>query len=482
MAAQLSAAASAAAAAAPAAVAAALSLPSGRRLRICIVSDFFYPRLGGVELHQYSLAQALLAQIVIVVTGAYDDEDGQRRQGVRLVPPTGSRSDRGRGRGTETGPPSRETAQSQCALHLSPHPHWLSVFPSASVREVYYCPVMSISQQASLPNLFSFFLLRSILLRERVELVHGRQSTSSLAHEAILHARTMGLACVFTDHSLFSFANAPAINLNKLMKFTLTDIQHVICVSHCSKENLCLRASTERVGHSQCSRHHEAHAVRGKRARHTEASRINRLPPRREGAGRRSGGIAFELPACASLLCNCFCVLPPFCVFAGFTIVVLSRLVYRKGMDLIINVIPLICARFPSVHFLIGGDGPKRVLLEEMREKFRAAGPGGDDRGGRARAGARGPHPRPPLPQLQPHRGVLHRDPRGGVLRPLRGLHARRRRARDPAEGTGRLRGAVRAALVDAVALAIAHVHAVAAGETFSALRGSRPSRCEAHV
>ena len=102
---------------------------------------------------------------------------------------------------------------------------------------------MSISQQASLPNLFSFFpLLRSILLRERVELVHGHQSTSSLAHEAILHARTMGLACVFTDHSLFSFANAPAINLNKLMKFTLTDIQHVICVSHCSKENLCLRA------------------------------------------------------------------------------------------------------------------------------------------------------------------------------------------------------------------------------------------------
>lgn len=49
---------------------------------------------------------------------------------------------------------------------------------------------------------------------------------------------------------------------------------------------------------------------------------------------------------------------------------VLSRLVYRKGMDLIIDVIPRICALFPHVHFLIGGDGPKRVMMEEMREKY----------------------------------------------------------------------------------------------------------------
>lgn len=32
----------------------------GEQLRICIVSDFFYPRLGGVELHQYQLAQGLI--------------------------------------------------------------------------------------------------------------------------------------------------------------------------------------------------------------------------------------------------------------------------------------------------------------------------------------------------------------------------------------------------------------------------------------
>lgn len=53
------------------------------------------------------------------------------------------------------------------------------------------------------------------------------------------------------------------------------------------------------------------------------------------------------------------------------TIIVISRLVYRKGIDLLIEVIPKICHRYPKVHFLIGGDGPKRVQLEEMREKYK---------------------------------------------------------------------------------------------------------------
>lgn len=37
------------------------------------------------------------------------------------------------------------------------------------------------------------------------------------------------------------------------------------------------------------------------------------------------------------------------------TIVVMSRLVYRKGIDLLFDVIPEICNRYPNVHFVIGG-------------------------------------------------------------------------------------------------------------------------------
>ena len=85
-----------------------------------------------------------------------------------------------------------------------------------------------------------------------------------------------------------------------------------------------------------------------------------------------------------------------------------SRLVYRKGMDLLAALIPTICSRHPDIHFLIGqpvclcdydsslplpslsfsflppslpsslplflpsslgGDGPMRVLLEEVCEQ-----------------------------------------------------------------------------------------------------------------
>lgn len=65
------------------------------------------------------------------------------------------------------------------------------------------------------------------------------------------------------------------------------------------------------------------------------------------------------------------------------TIVVASRLVYRKGTDLLIKVIPTICKEFPEIDFLIGmstfsvilidgliaGDGNKRIDLEQMREQ-----------------------------------------------------------------------------------------------------------------
>ena len=47
---------------------------------------------------------------------------------------------------------------------------------------------------------------------------------------------------VFTDHSLFGFADIASIAMNKVLKFTLADCNAVICVSHTSKENTVLRA------------------------------------------------------------------------------------------------------------------------------------------------------------------------------------------------------------------------------------------------
>ena len=52
----------------------------------------------------------------------------------------------------------------------------------------------------------------------------------------------MGLKTIYTDHSLFGFNDAACIHLNKILSFTISDIDHAISVSHTSKENLSLRA------------------------------------------------------------------------------------------------------------------------------------------------------------------------------------------------------------------------------------------------
>ncbi len=51
------------------------------------------------------------------------------------------------------------------------------------------------------------------------------------------------------------------------------------------------------------------------------------------------------------------------------TIVVISRLFYNKGTDLLIAAIPRILASDPNVRFIIAGSGPKAIDLEQMLER-----------------------------------------------------------------------------------------------------------------
>uniref|UniRef100_A0A7S2DRR2 Phosphatidylinositol N-acetylglucosaminyltransferase n=1 Tax=Octactis speculum TaxID=3111310 RepID=A0A7S2DRR2_9STRA len=130
----------------------------------------------------------------------------------------------------------------------------------------------------------------------------------------------------YTDHSLFGFADAASIHINKVLQFTLSDVDEAICVSNTCRENLVLRAGL-----------HPG----------TVSTIPNAVDPTKF-------------------------VPDPTKRFPSQTIniVMISRLVYRKGIDLAARVIPVVCQRFPNVHFIIGGDGPKKLLLEEMREKY----------------------------------------------------------------------------------------------------------------
>ena len=53
------------------------------KLRIALVSDFFVPNLGGVEMHMYNVAQCLieLGHKIVVLTTSYADE----RIGIRYL-------------------------------------------------------------------------------------------------------------------------------------------------------------------------------------------------------------------------------------------------------------------------------------------------------------------------------------------------------------------------------------------------------------
>lgn len=110
--------------------------------------------------------------------------------------------------------------------------------------KVYYLPLVPFVDQSTFPSFFGIFpLLRHILVRERINIVHVHQATSCLGHESLLSSRAMGYKVVYTDHSLFGFNDAASINVNKLMKLSMSDVDHAICVSHTCRENLVLRAS-----------------------------------------------------------------------------------------------------------------------------------------------------------------------------------------------------------------------------------------------
>lgn len=247
---------------------------------IAMVTDFFYPQPGGVEFHVYHLSQKLidLGHSVVIITHDYGS-----RTGIRTL---------------------------------------------TNGLKVYYVPFLIIHRNSTMPTVFlAFPILRNIFIRESIDIVHGHGSLSTLCHEGILHGRTMGLRTVFTDHSLFGFSDVYSIIGNKLLKFTLSDIGHVICVSHTCKENTVLRASIDPLDVSVIP-----NAVI---ADDFKPSPVKKVSPKK-----------------------------------SLTIVVISRLFQNKGADLLTAIIPIICSNHPEVNFLIAGDGPKFLDLEQMREKY----------------------------------------------------------------------------------------------------------------
>jgi len=263
-----------------------------KSLRIALVCDFFYPRLGGVEMHIWSLSQQLirLGHKVIIITHAYNNSPSattakrrkSKRTGVRYLP----------------GP-----------------------------IKVYYCPILPMTDEDAYPSFTATLpLFRWILIREGINLVHAHQATSTMANEAVVYAAELGLPSVYTDHSLFGFDDVASLILNRVLKTTLSTVSSVICVSHTCRDNFIMRVNMDPS---------IVHAIPNA----VDTSKFIPDPSRR--------------------------------VKDRIKVIVISRLVYRKGVDLLVGIIPQICSKYHNVDFIIGGDGAKRLALEEMVERER---------------------------------------------------------------------------------------------------------------
>lgn len=166
----------------------------------------------------------------------------------------------------------------------------------------------------------------------------------------MLHARTMGLVTAFTDHSLFGFSDAASILANKLLKFSLSDVGHVVCVSHTCKENTTLRASLNPLAVSVIP-----NAV--------VASNFRPLQPHEVKASQLQGDKATLLPPPPDPS-------QPLSPGDPITIIVISRLFYNKGTDLLISALPLLLRRHENLRFIIAGSGPKAIDLEQTLDSL----------------------------------------------------------------------------------------------------------------
>ncbi|CCK72271.1 phosphatidylinositol N-acetylglucosaminyltransferase SPT14 KNAG_0J01900 [Huiozyma naganishii CBS 8797] len=257
---------------------------TGRRsYNIAMICDFFFPQLGGVEFHVFHLAQNLieLGHNVVIITHSYKD-----RVGVRYL---------------------------------------------TNGLKVYYCPLFVLYRETTFPSVFSMVpIIRHILIREQIDIVHSHGSASAMAQESITHANALGMKTVFTDHSLYGFSVLGSILLNKLLLFTLGNVDGVICVSNICKENMMVRCDMDPE-----KLYVIPNAVINRDFKPSDSDIIARRNKER------------------------------------ITIVLISRLFPNKGADLLCRIIPTICDQHPDVDFLLAGDGPKFVELQQTVESCR---------------------------------------------------------------------------------------------------------------
>lgn len=259
-------------------------------VNICLISDFFFPSIGGVESHIYFLAYCL------------------RSKGHKVI-----------------------------VLSINrPEKNITGIRYYSNGIKAYHLPVKATKLGPGhilFPTLTGSLLLliRNILIRENIELVHGHQGTSTLGILGIFAATNINIPYVLTDHSLFDFKAISDIHINNLYQFFCkVFISKIICVSNAVRENFILR--------SEC-----------------DAKKTCVIPNALDSVFFRKRELTSDLIKKKNKV----------------RIVVLSRMTFRKGMDLLMELLPVICKKYKNVEFLLCGGGDKKSLLINLVKDFK---------------------------------------------------------------------------------------------------------------
>ncbi|KAI5167225.1 phosphatidylinositol N-acetylglucosaminyltransferase subunit A [Nematocida sp. AWRm78] len=163
-------------------------------MKIAMISDFFAPRLGGVENHILNLSKELskLGHTIIIITNSSSG-------GNNICYVDGFKT------------------------------YYLNLFSlfSGSIFPTIICSTIPIVQ---------------ILLYEQIDLVHGHQC-STLPIEGILHSRILGIPTCFTNHSLVTVESLGGIVTQPMFQLCIKSSDGIICVSGATKDNTADRLS-----------------------------------------------------------------------------------------------------------------------------------------------------------------------------------------------------------------------------------------------
>lgn len=180
--------------------------------------------------------------------------------------------------------------------------------------KVYALDFPILALNTTFPSLYSnFYILKKIFEDEKIDIVHGHQTMSNLCLEGIFHATTLNLKTIVTEHSLFEMGPFENVIVNSFANFLLKNVDKCICVSKTSKINFL-----ERINIDSKNVHVVPNAVISEK------------------------------------------FYPVYNKKKTKNVIVMSRLVFRKGIDLLVDALPLICKADNEIKIFIAGDGPKK--------------------------------------------------------------------------------------------------------------------------